>query len=85
MDGEAGSPIEDGVRDILGELLHRRITPGENVSRESEEAWDSLMQVELLFALEDAFEIRFDEAELSSLASLDDFVASLKHHGAELR
>jgi acyl carrier protein len=55
---------------ILSELLGHEIDPDGNVSRESEAQWDSLLQVELIFSVEEEFGIEFEEGELASIASL---------------
>ena len=44
-------------------------------------AWDSLGQLILMSALDQRFGIRLDQAELSSLASVDDILRVLSQHG----
>ncbi len=61
--------IDAGVREILGRVLRRPVPPGEEVSRATEAGWDSLRHVEVLFAVEDFFGVRLDEAELAHLTS----------------
>lgn len=58
------------IRKILGQTLERSIAEEESPSRQSEPNWDSLRHVELLFSLEDRFEIRFDGEEMPFLDSL---------------
>ncbi len=36
---------------------------------DSREAWDSLLRVEILFAIEEEFDIQFDEEELAELVT----------------
>jgi len=75
-----GELIEDQVRGCLSGVVGRRVLPGETVVRGEEPAWDSLAHVELLFALEDEFGIRFDRDELGSMGSLRDLVDSVARH-----
>ncbi|MFN3428429.1 MAG: acyl carrier protein [Candidatus Sericytochromatia bacterium] len=80
---------DDAVRETVFKtlelVLQRPVGREGNPSRLSEEGWDSLKQVELLFAIEDAFGIQFDEAEMDELRSVDEIVASLEKHGAAPR
>jgi acyl carrier protein len=41
------------------------------------EPWDSLRHVELIFSIEDEFGVRFEEAELPNLTSLDALVKAV--------
>lgn len=58
--------MEENVLDLIAEIL--------KISREAlqmgfdqKEIWDSMVRVEVLFALEDEFDIQFDEEELAAL------------------
>jgi acyl carrier protein len=62
--------VDERIRDIMGVVFEREVAPGETVAFGTEPAWDSLRHVELIFSIEDEFEIRFDEAELADLTSL---------------
>ncbi len=74
--------IRDEVLRVVGAVLGGPVD-GQAVSRESEPAWDSLKHVELLFALEDELQLRFDEDELATLVSTDAIVESVaRHRGA---
>jgi acyl carrier protein len=55
------------VHRLLSYILRRPIGEQENPSRASEPAWDSLKHIELMFLLEDHFEVRFSEPEMSEL------------------
>jgi acyl carrier protein len=72
----------DKVRQIMGEVLQEPISPGQDVIRESVPGWDSLKHVELLFALEDAYDIKFDRQEFGELGSLDALVSAIDKHRA---
>ncbi len=65
------NPTDRSMRDQINELfqlaLGREIAPQENVSRENELAWDSLKHVELMFLLEDHFDLRFSESEMAAM------------------
>jgi acyl carrier protein len=41
--------------------------------------WDSLAQVEVLFALEEEFSVRFPADKLNTLTSLETIVEALEH------
>ena len=72
----------DKVRQIMGAVLQAPIAPGQDVARESVPGWDSLKHVELLFALEDACDIKFDRQEFAELDSLDALVSAIDKHRA---
>lgn len=59
--------LRDEIRGLLELALRRQIAEQENVSRESELAWDSLKHVELMFLLEDHFDLRFSEKEMAAM------------------
>jgi acyl carrier protein len=69
--------VEERVREIMGVVLERPITPGESVAFGTDPAWDSLRHVELIFSIEDEFGIRFEEAELADLTSLHALVQAV--------
>jgi acyl carrier protein len=62
--------VEERIREIMALVFERPVAPGETVSFGTEPAWDSLRHVELIFSIEDEFEIRFEEPELAELTSL---------------
>jgi acyl carrier protein len=70
------------IRDLMGTVLGRTLSPGEPVSQDSEPGWDSLRHVEMVVLIEDALGVRFDEAELPQLLSLDEFVDAVRRHRA---
>jgi acyl carrier protein len=74
--------VQQEVRQILETVLHRRLAQGENVTRSTEPAWDSLQHVEILLAVEGACDVRFDEDEMGQLDSLDLLVESVERHRA---
>jgi acyl carrier protein len=54
------------------------VQDGENVQRDQEQAWDSLKHVEIMFAVEDQFSVKFSEEQLASLASVDEIVSAVE-------
>jgi len=72
------STIEDEVSRVVAVVLGR--PAGGGVTRASEPAWDSLKHIELLFALEDELDVRFDEGELAGLDSTEAITRSVARH-----
>ena len=52
------------VSEILGE------TVGSDASRLTVARWDSLKHMEIIFAFEEAYGVRLDEAEMAALSSV---------------
>jgi acyl carrier protein len=67
------------VRAVLGEVLGPSATQLDNPSRDTVPTWDSLAQVEVLFALEEEFSVRFPADKLNTLTSLETIVEALEH------
>ena len=67
------------VRAVLGEVLGSSANDLENPSRDTVPEWDSLAQVEVLFALEEEFEVRFPAGKLLSLTSLETIIEALRY------
>jgi acyl carrier protein len=68
---------EDRVRHILSLILDINIPEGHDFHRDAEPGWDSLKHVEIIFALEDEFDVQFDEDSLSTLVSLSEIVTAI--------
>lgn len=68
------------ARDIVSQTLNRPIGNDERLSRGQAPEWDSLKHVQIMFSLEDAFDVRFDEGELRSLDSIDTIVNAIERH-----
>ena len=64
--------VESRVMEIVAQALKQPVT--RDTTRESTAAWDSLKHIELVFAIEDELQIRFDEDELEALDSVQAFV-----------
>lgn len=78
----ADPSIAAEVRAVVSAVLGRPVGEGQAVSRDSESAWDSLKHMEILFAVEDRLDVRFDEGELGALRSVDDIVRAVERHRA---
>jgi acyl carrier protein len=62
--------IRKAVCEVLGVAFEqgRPVDPG--FCRDEHAAWDSLKHVEVIFALEDRFGVRFSEAEMAQMDSV---------------
>lgn len=56
------------VMEISNDNLPAEVTP------DTVESWDSVRHLNLVLALEDEFEIEFDEDDMHNILSLDEFV-----------
>ena len=63
------------VREILETVLAVPLDGIEDPTRTEIDEWDSLMDIEVMFMLEDAFDVRFSEDEIAKLDSLAAIVA----------
>jgi acyl carrier protein len=82
--GRLSSPsVETEVRQLLARMLGSGTNSGGDMRRADLAQWDSLKHVEIVFALEDQFGVRFDESEFATLDSVPAIAAAvLKRHGA---
>ena len=71
---------ENEIRRIVATVLAVQLPPTAALSREAEPKWDSLKHVQIIFTLEDAFDIRFDEDEMPKLTTLAALTAAVKRH-----
>lgn len=72
--------IQDAVCEVLGVAFEQGQPVKPSFCREEHPAWDSLKQIEVVFALEDRFGIRFSEVEMPQL----DSVAKISRRVTEL-
>lgn len=70
--------VEKTVRRVMSTVLQHPIADGEEVSADSDDDWDSLRHVEIMFSLEDAFDIRFSDGELQQLRTLGSIVSAVR-------
>lgn len=75
--------IEAQARGLLRQALGAEAV-GErgDVVREATPAWNSLLHVDLIFLLEDAFAVEFTEEEMAELDSLSAIVAAVERRRA---
>lgn len=69
--------IRSQVCTVMSEVLNISVLPGDNVVRSQTEQWDSLMHLELIMALEEAFNVRFTAEQAANMQSVDDIVGML--------
>ncbi len=53
------------IAEVLSGVLQRPVPPGEYVSRATEERWDSLKHMEIIFAIEAATGLQISEEEIA--------------------
>ena len=71
--------LESDVRALVATVLKLPATPDAPIARNACAAWDSLKHVEIVFALEDRFNVQFDEDEfprMDSTNAIADMVAA---------
>lgn len=69
------SQIIEELSAILKAILGKDVTA--ETSRENEPAWDSLKHMQIVFAVEEQFEVQFEEEEIAELTSVKAFAESL--------
>lgn len=66
------------VRHIFCSILNDEFLGVDVIHREDTPGWDSLKHVELIFALEDEFDLQFTAAELEELKSEAEVLAKVE-------
>ena len=74
--------IEMQVLSVLNSFLNCEIKAGEKIERKNLPNWDSLKHIEIMFALEEEFEIEFSENELAGLDSVSKIIDSVQDKNA---
>ena len=77
------SEIESIVDDVLVKLLHIDAAETHDASREKTAKWSSLMHIEIFFALEEQFDVRFDDDAIAFAEDRDDLVSMIQAAIAE--
>jgi acyl carrier protein len=67
--------VQENVMQIFSTMLGAAVDMGTN--RTNMPAWNSLKHMEIMFAIEEQFDIQFSELELSELDSLSEIVDAL--------
>lgn len=70
--------LSSAVRDIFCAVLNDDFLDVDVIYRDETARWDSLKHVELIFALEDEFDVQFTEVELEKLSSEAEVVAKIE-------
>jgi acyl carrier protein len=65
---------ETRVRNLMGVIFKTELVKEGDIEREKTPAWDSLKNIELIFALEDEFGVVFSEDDAASVDSLSKIV-----------
>ena len=78
----ARDDTEARIRRLIAMVLQNDLPGDVPLARDRVAEWDSLKHVEILFALEDEFGVRFDEDELARLDSLESLTDSVERHRA---
>lgn len=68
------------IMDALPAVLKTEVTAETSVHNTPQ--WDSLRHIEVIFAVEDACGVQFDEAELTELYSVERLLAAVQRHHA---
>jgi acyl carrier protein len=61
--------VQAHVARILSSVLGHDIEPDTGIAASEDPVWDSLRQVEVMYAVEDVFGIRFEESDFATLVS----------------
>lgn len=72
------SDIETAVRSVIAGSLGAPAASDPAPSRVSLAAWDSLKHMEIVFAVEESLNVRFADADLPNLTSLDTIVSRVE-------
>jgi acyl carrier protein len=77
---ESVTEIESDVRELLLRMLRLADDAHRDIARERIDQWDSLKHMEIVFALEDRYDVRFDESEFSELDSPAAIARAVRRH-----
>ena len=69
--------IENAIDNVLIKLLHINGEVASTAAREKTPGWSSLMHIEIFFALEEEFGVRFDDDSMAFSESRDDLVETV--------
>lgn len=69
------------VARILADLLQLDVKPGQELERVAIESWDSLVQVRLVLALEEEFDVRFTVDEVAAFTSTSSILRAVESKG----
>ena len=67
--------IENKVIKVISKVL--KIAVNKDTTRKNCSKWDSLKHIEIIFSIEDEFEIEFTEEEMAETDSVSSFIRKL--------
>ena len=76
----ATGTLEGEIRELLVMILKLPEPESTELVRSSVPQWDSLKHMEVVFALEDRYGVRFDESEFAALNSPTAIAKALRKH-----
>ncbi len=80
MCGEQRDEVRTQVAQLLSSVLGHPVSASDDVTSADDVAWDSLRQVEVIYSVEDAFNVRFEASEFPNLISLEMIVDAVLQH-----
>ena len=69
--------VRGKIIDIVGAVTRAPVDRDGDVSRRSLSAWDSLAHVEILYTVEEAFGVEFDDVAMAHADSVDALTAEV--------
>ena len=75
--------MENKVAQILSQLLGIKINPGDDVSADTVENWDSMKHIEIIMTLEEEFNVSIAPEDIAQLKSVTKIVKKLKELNAK--
>ena len=64
--------VRERIAAILSEILHERVDPAQEYTRDGAPNWDSLNHLRIVLALEEEFGISLESGEVLAVHSLSD-------------
>jgi acyl carrier protein len=74
----SGESAQPAIREILETALDVPLSDGVEATRDKLERWDSLAHLEVVFMLEERFDVRFSEEEIAAMDSETAIIAVLR-------
>ena len=64
--------LDSLISEVMSSVLQVDVPAGVNLSKASEERWNSLKHIEIILSLESALNIRFSEDEIAEISCVED-------------
>jgi len=74
MDRTSRDEVRAEVARILSSVLGHPVSAARDAAASDDPGWDSLRQVEVIYAVEDTFDLRFEENAFPEFVSLETIV-----------